>query len=288
MLKIVERAKIWFGFSIIITIIGMSALILNGLNLGIDFKGGTMVSIGIGKAFAIEDVRQIVSKYDPQAQVQAITEGNEVSIRSNTLTDEQVQQMFTDIKGKYQLEDKALISTDRIGPSVGNELKKSALISSLIAIIGILLYVTIRFEFKSGLAAIIALAHDVLITISVYSLLQIPVNNSFIAAILTILGYSINDTIVVFDRIRENKKLGKYGDFSTLINVSITQTMARSINTVLTTLITITSIYLLGVPAVKEFALPLIIGIISGCYSSIFIASPLWGIFERKQKRAHA
>jgi preprotein translocase subunit SecF len=284
MLKIVERAKIWFSFSIIITVIGLVALGISGLNLGIDFKGGTMVSVAIGKEFNVDDVRKIVAKYDPQAQVQAITEGNEVSIRSNSLTDQQVAPMFNDLKSKYQLDDKALLSTDRIGPSVGKELSKSAIISSIVATIGILIYVTFRFEFKSGVAAIVALIHDVLITMSVYAILQIPVNSSFIAAILTILGYSINDTIVVFDRIRENRKLGKYSDFTTLINVSITQTMARSINTVLTTLFTITAIYLLGVPAVKEFALPLIIGIISGCYSSIFIASPVWGIWVNREK----
>lgn len=284
MLKIVERKGLWFGISIVLILIGIVAFAINGLNLGIDFKGGTMVSIGIGKEYKIEDVRTIVSKYDPQAQVQAITEGNQVSIRSNSLTDTQVSEMFKEIKTKYQLEDTALISTDRIGPSVGNELKKSAFIASIVAVIGILLYVTFRFEFKSGLAAIAALIHDVLITVSVYAVFQVPVSNSFIAAILTILGYSINDTIVVFDRIRENKRLGRYSDTTTLINASITQTMTRSINTVLTTLFTITAIYVLGVPAVKEFAFPLIIGIISGCYSSIFIASPLWGLFINKEK----
>lgn len=284
MLKIVERKGLWFGISIVLILIGIVAFAINGLNLGIDFKGGTMVSIGIGKEYKIEDVRTIVSKYDPQAQVQAITEGNQVSIRSNSLTDTQVSEMFKEIKTKYQLEDTALISTDRIGPSVGNELKKSAFIASIVAVIGILLYVTFRFEFKSGLAAIVALIHDVLITVSVYAVFQVPVSNSFIAAILTILGYSINDTIVVFDRIRENKRLGRYSDTTTLINASITQTMTRSINTVLTTLFTITAIYVLGVPAVKEFAFPLIIGIISGCYSSIFIASPLWGLFINKEK----
>lgn len=284
MLKIVERKWLWFGISIALILIGIVGFAINGLNLGIDFKGGTMVSIGIGKEYNIEDVRTIVSKYDPQAQVQAITEGNQVSIRSNSLSDTQVSEMFNEIKTKYQLEDSALISTDRIGPSVGNELKKSAFIASIVAVIGILLYVTFRFEFKSGLAAVAALVHDVLITASVYAVFQVPVNNSFIAAILTILGYSINDTIVVFDRIRENKRLGRYSDTTTLINASITQTMARSINTVLTTLFTITAIYVIGVPAVKEFAFPLIIGIISGCYSSIFIASPLWGMFINKDK----
>jgi preprotein translocase subunit SecF len=154
-----------------------------------------------------------------------------------------------------------------------------------LASIGILLYTTIRFEFKSGIAAVIALIHDLLIMLAVYAVFQISVNSSFIAAMLTILGYSINDTIVVFDRIRENKKMGKFsGDDKALINGSITQTMARSINTVLRTLITITCVYIFGVTSIKDFAFPLIIGIISGCYSSIFIASPLWYLMIKKSK----
>lgn len=287
MLKIVERTKLWFAISIAVIVIGLVGLVVNGLNLGIDFQGGTMVSIGIGKDYSIEEVRNLVSKYDPQAQVQPV-EGNEVSIRSNTMNDAQVQEMFNDFKSKYQLDDKALISTNRIGPAIGNEMKKSAFLASMLAVVLIMVYVTIRFEFSTGTAAVAALIHDVLVTIAVYALFKIPVNNSFIAAILTILGYSINDTIVIFDRIRENKKMGRYsGDTAMLVNASITQTLARSINTALTTLITITSIYIIGVPAVKEFAFPLIIGIISGGYSTIFIASPIWMMLE-KRKKAHA
>lgn len=285
MLKIVEKSKLWFSISIIIIIIGMASLVIQGLNFGLEFTGGTMMSVRIGKEFNIEDVRKVAAKYDPQAQVQEV-QGYEVSIRSNSLNDKEIPELFKDLKDKYQLKDDALRNTERIEASVGNELKRNAMLSSLVAVIGILLYVSYRFEFKSGVSSVIALLHDILITVSVYSLLQIPVNGSFIAAILTILGYSINDTIVVFDRIRENKKTGKYKDFSNLINASITETMARSINTVLTTLFTITAIYILGVPAVKEFALPLIIGIISGCYSSIFIASPVWGLWVKKEQHA--
>ncbi len=287
MLKIVERTKLWFAISIAIIVIGLIGLVVNGLNLGIDFQGGTMVSIEIGKEYSIEEARNIVAKYDPQAQVQQV-EGIEISIRSNTLNDTQVQEMFNDFKSKYQLDDKALLSSERIGPAVGNEMKRSAFLASLLAVVLIMVYVTIRFEFSTGAAAVVALIHDVLVTIAVYAIFKIPVNNSFIAAILTILGYSINDTIVIFDRIRENKKMGRYAnDTNMLVNASITQTLARSINTALTTLITITSIYILGVPAVKEFAFPLIIGIISGGYSTIFIASPLWMMLE-KRKKAHA
>jgi preprotein translocase subunit SecF len=283
MLKIVEKSKIWFAISTVIIIIGLFALATKGLNLGIDFKGGTVVDIKIGKQFNVEDVRQIATKYDQGAQVQQV-ESDEVTIRSNSLTDEQIPQLFGDLKAKYGLNDDALRSTERIGPSIGQELRKNALISTLLALVGMLIYITVRFEFKFGMSAMIKLVHDLLITVAVYAVFQIPVNSSFIAALLTILGYSINDAIVVFDRIRENKKLHKYNDYVTLVNGSLTQTMARSINTGMAVIFALTCLYIFGVSAVREFALPILIGIISGLYSSIFIASPLWVIFAKKQK----
>lgn len=283
MLKIIERTRLWFAMSLIIIFAGIISLVVHGLNYGVDFRGGTVVTVNIGKDFDPKEIRQIAEKYDAQSTVRKI-EGNQVEITSRNLTDEQVPKLFNDLKSKYNLADKDLLSTNRIGPSIGNELKRNAIKSVAIATILMLIYIWIRFEIKSGVAAIIALLHDVLITISVYALLQIPVNSSFIAAILTILGYSINDTIVIFDRIRENRRTHKYHDYTTLANASITQTMARSINTVMTTLFTITAIYILGVPSIKEFALPLIIGIISGAYSSIFIASPIWVLWKKGER----
>ena len=280
MLKIIEKSKIWFSISAIIILIGLGFWIFRGLNYGIDFKGGTIVDIKIGKQFNIEDVRQIAAKYDSKADAREIAEGYEAEISSNSFTDTQISQLFNEIKTKYGLNQSALVSTERIGPTVGKELRQKALLSAAVATIGILLYTTLRFELKSGVAAVIALIHDLLVMVTVYAVLRIPVNSSFIAAMLTILGYSINDTIVVFDRIRENRKFGKIKNFTELADFSITQTMARSINTVLTTLITITAVYIFGVASIKDFALPLIVGITSGCYSSIFIASPIWVLWE--------
>lgn len=285
MLKIIEKTKLWFAISIIFIIIGFVNFAARGLNYGIEFTGGSLVTLKIEKEFKIEDVRNIAVKYDSEAIVQPVEE-DEVTIRSNNLTDEQIPQMVSEIKDKYQLKESPLVTSDRIEPSIGKEFRKSAIISMIVAAALMLLYITVRFEFKFGASAIVALMHDVLVTISIYSILQIPLNSSFIAAILTILGYSINDTIVVFDRVRENKKMGRYKDYATLTNASITQTMSRSINTVLTTLFTITSIYILGVSAIKEFALPIIIGILSGTYSSIFIASPLWVLLKKNEKYA--
>ncbi|CDF58331.1 protein translocase subunit SecF [Thermobrachium celere] len=285
MLKVIERAKVWFAISLTIIIVGMVAWAVKGLNLGIDFKGGTVVTIKMNSEpnnDVLEEIRKISAKYDSSAQVQKVGT-DEVTIRGNSITDEQIPKLYKEIKDKYNLKDANPRQTDRIGPSIGKELRRNAIYSSLAAVVLMLIYISLRFEFKFGVAAVIALIHDVLVTITVYVLLQIPVNSSFVAAILTVLGYSINDTIVVFDRIRENNKKHAFATKRELVNASITQTLTRSINTVLTTLFTITALYLVGVTSVKDFALPLIIGILSGTYSSIFIASPIWYYWtERK------
>jgi preprotein translocase subunit SecF len=285
-LRIIENTKIWFLISGVIITIGIVAFIIHGgLNQGIDFKGGTMIEMSIGNNFNVEDVRSIAKTYDKDIQVQMVgTDG--VTLRSSVLSDSQQNDLVNAIVAKYKLVKKdALKDSQRIGPSVGNELKQSSFLAGALSIIAILIFVTIRFEFRSGVSAVIALVHDLLVTLSVYAVVQIPINSSFIAAILTILGYSMSDTIVVFDRIRENKKLGRSKDYADLVDTSITQTLTRSINTVLTVLITITSLYIFGVQAVRDFALPLIIGIVSGCYSSIFIASPIWVIWMKSDKK---
>lgn len=282
--KIVERTKLWFIISAVILVVCIGSMAVRGLNYGIDFVGGTVITVDMKKSFDIEKVRKVVEKYDKSAQVQEV-EGNDVSIRSNTLTDESTVKLFEDIKKEFSLKADKPESSDRIGPSIGKELTQKAIISSAVAIVGILIYLTFRFEWRFGLAAIASLVHDLIVTIGIFSLFQIPINSSFIAAILTILGYSINDSVVVFDRIRENSKKRKFESNTLLGDVSLTQTMARSINTVLTVLIAITSLYIFGVSAIKEFALPLIIGIGFGGYSSIFIAVPVWAVLADKFKK---
>ena len=173
-----------------------------------------------------------------------------------------------------------LKSMDVISPSSGQELARSVLWMSLLACAGILIYVTIRFEFTSGCVAIIALVHDVLLLLGLYSLLQWSVNINFIAAVLTVLGYSINNTIVIMDRIRENTRHSRKETYAEIANTSILQTMTRSINTTVTTLLTIGMVYILGVQSIQAFALPIIIGIIFGFYSSVFISGPLWATWR--------
>ena len=179
------------------------------------------------------------------------------------------------------MKDTDLLQSGYIGPSIGKEIQSKAVVSVIIASIFMLIYISFRFKFTFGISAIIALVHDVLIVIAIYAIFRVPVNSPFVAAILTVVGYSINDTIVVFDRIRENAKLHPKMDKMTLADVSIRQTVTRSINTSVTTLLSILMLYILGVDSIKEFTFPLLVGILSGTYSSIFIASPLWVLFEK-------
>jgi len=284
MLKIIEKTKLWIAISLIIIIIGAGFAFTRGFNIGIDFKGGTKIAVDMGGKFDKEKADSIVKKYDAAASTNTADE-TEYEIKSGSITTDQISSMFSDLKKEFNLKDSALLSQDFIGESVGAETRQKALWAVIIATICMLIYVGIRFEFKFGTAAIIALVHDVLITLAVYAVFSIPLNLSFIAAMLTIIGYSINDTIVVFDRIRENLKKTRKPDFAEVANISITQTLTRSIYTVLTTLFTIIAVNVF-VPTVREFTMPLIIGIISGCYSSIFIAAPLWVIFKSKKKAA--
>lgn len=277
-LKIIERTKVWVALSLVIMLSGLFFSIKSGLNFGIDFKGGTLVQINMKSEYNKEEIEGIIGKYTKDYTTNPATNASgeiHLEIRSNSLEESQIDPMFKEIKEKYKLEDKDLLSQETIGASIGKELTRKAVLALIIANIGMLIYIGFRFELKFGLAAIIALLHDVLITLAVYGILQIPINSSFIAAILTIVGYSINDTIVVFDRIRENsKRMKRVGD-GEIANLSITQTLKRSVYTSLTTLITIAAVGIF-VPSIRDFAIPLVIGIITGGYSSIFIASPLW------------
>lgn len=283
-LKIVEKSKIWFAIAIALVVISIGSLVVRGLNFGIDFVGGTIVTIDLHTQFETSEARQIVDKYDKSAEITYAGDNKDQIVISTkeTLDTDQREEIFNAFKEKYKLADEDLISVDTISATIGSETARNAVIASLVAMALMLIYITFRFEFLFGLSAIIALFYDIIIVIGVYALFQIQVNAPFIAAILTILGYSINDTIVVFDRIRENETRMGMIDLTDLVDTSISQTLRRSINTVATTLIAILALYIFGVDAIKSFALPLIVGVASGCYSSIFVASPLWKLFQEK------
>ena len=283
MLKIIEKKKIWFSISIIIMLIGLGFAIVRGMNFGIDFVGGTKVVLSLNEGYDKEEVDSITKKYADDV-VTNTSNGTEYEIRSSSLDSQGVSDLVDELKEKYSLEDDILVSQDEIGASVGNELKRNAIISLAIAFVAMLIYIAIRFEWSFGFAALIALFHDIFITTSFYVIFGIQINTPFIAAILTLVGYSINDTIVVFDRIRENRKKLRGKTEAEIANISITETLTRSINTSLTTLITISAVGVF-VPAVRDFAVPLMVGIASGTCSSIFIASPIWVMIKNGQDK---
>ena len=259
MLKIIEKTKLWFALSIIVIIVGLGFTISRGLNFGIDFLGGTKVVIELGEGFNKPEADEIVKGIVPDAVTNEANE-TEYEIKAKDLDSEKVSEVFKALQDKYSLEDNALLSQDEIGASVGKELTRNSVIALIVACAAMLIYIAMRFEMNYGVAAIVALVHDLFITISVFAIFNIPVNTPFIAAILTIVGYSINDTIVIFDRIRENSKNMRRASATEIANKSLTQTMSRSINTTLTTLITIIAVNIF-VPTVREFTFPLIIGI---------------------------
>ncbi len=282
-LKVCKNAYLFFTISIIVISIGMAALLINGLNFGIDFKGGTIIQIELNTTFKTNDIKEITDKYDNSCEITSAGADNTQVVISSKIdfNDSQKISMLNDFKAKYN--EPTLLSFDKVSATFGKDLQNQALIASLVTIFSIMIYVSIRFEFLFGVAALVSLAHDLLVVIGVYAVLKIPVNSSFIAAVLTILGYSINDTIVIFDRIRENRrKYGKY-DYLNLIDDSVNQTMNRTINTTFTVLLAVSVLYFFGVKAIQEILLPMIIGFLSGVYSTIFIASTLWYVIKDKQ-----
>lgn len=275
-MNVIKNYKLFYAISLAVIAVGLIMFAIYGLNYGIDFTGGTMLQLEVGKFVSVEQAREIISVYDENASIiHSGSEKSELIIRSskdlsNKDTTEIVNQ-FVEVFGM----DGSNFQTQKFGPFMGKEIRDRAIFSVIIASVLMLAYISFRFQFKFGVAAVIALVHDVLVTLAVYSVLRLPVNSSFIAAILTIVGYSINDTIVIFDRIREESKIYPKLGFGEVINNSIKLSLRRTLFTTLTTLMAVITLYIVGVEDVKVLALPLIIGMVSGTYSSLFIATPI-------------
>lgn len=286
-MDLIKHRKIYFIISAIIIAIGLINMAASGLNYGIDFTGGTLIQINLEKKQPIEEVRKVMNEFDKNASIIFSGENKEeIIIKSSLSLDRDTsKKVFNEFKEEFKLKADKPMQNELIGASIGKEIQRKALLSVIIASIGILIYVSLRFELKFGLAAVIALIHDALVMLSIYSIFKLPIDSTFIAAILTIIGYSINDTIIIFDRIRENLKLTKTRDTEALINTSIKQTLVRTLSTSFTTLISIALLYILGTEAIRVFALPLMLGVVVGTYSSIFVASPLWYIFKTRDAK---
>lgn len=287
MFNIMKNKWYFMGVSILIVLIGIVAYFINGgFVYDIDFVGGTTMQVNMENTFDNGKLEAEVKKSIGTApySVQKVDNGNSALIKMKSLDSAAREKLFKDIKTTFNLKTDAPLSVDNVTPSVGDELRGRAILSVLIACALILLFITIRFDFLSGTAAIIALVHDVLIMTAVYALFKIPVNSSFIAASLTVVGYSIYDTVIVFDRVRENKRYIRKESFANIAEMSIWQTMVRSLNTTGVAVLVLVVLYIMGVSSIKEFAFPLIIGTASGAYSSIFIAAPIWVLLRGEKK----
>lgn len=283
----IKHRKLFYIISLSLILIGFGSGILRGFNYGIDFTGGTMIQLDMEKTVSVSEIDAVMDQNHLDADIVHAGEGNrQIIIRTTeALDNEERQTLLADLYQTFQIDETNVLSVEQFSASVGDLFKTNAIRAVLIATILMLVYIVIRFEWKYGIAAIVALAHDVLMMIAFYGLFRVPINNPFIASILIVVGYSINDTIVVFDRIRENKKTMKKNRMEDLIDKSINQTLVRSLMTSITTVIAVIPLLIFGGNTIRDFILPLIIGILSGALSSITIASPIYYQIDRLVNR---
>lgn len=296
-INFLSRRKIWFAVSILAILIGVLGLFVNKsqtgstLNYSMEFKGGTSTNVTFNEDLSLERISsevvpvvETVTK-DADVQTQKVAGTNEVIIKTRTLSVDEREALNQAMVDKFGVEAEK-ITAESISGAVSKEMKQDAVIAVVIATICMLLYIWFRFkDIKFAGSAVLALVHDVLVVLTFYAVFKWSVGSSFIACMLTIVGYSINATIVIFDRIRENLKTQPKLELESLVNLSITQTFTRSINTSLTTFIMVFVLYLLGVSSIREFALPLIVGIVCGTYSSVCVTGSLWYIMTMYKKR---
>ena len=282
-LHFIRHRKIYYGISILIMVVGLICGVARGLNYGIDFTGGTMIQMDMGKTVKISEVEKAIESYKLDPEIIYSGENNDqIVIRTiQSLDSDARAEVIGSINDAFGTTQDDVIEEELFGPSVGKELRNNAILATLLAAVCMFIYIRLRFsQWKFGGAALLGVLHDVLIVIAFYAIFNITINNPFIAGILTVVGYSINDTIVVFDRIRENIRFMRKGNTEELVDRSITQTLGRSLMTSATTLIVMVPLLIMAGDAIREFVLPLMVGIIAGAYSSIGICSPLYYDFS--------
>lgn len=293
--QVIGTSKIWLSISTVLVVLSIVSVVVFGLNLGIDFTGGSLLEVAISGEATLDSVRDEVSAlgYEPVVQV---SNDNQFLIRVATIDQTEHDEIIGALAAAYTEVDE--LRFESVGPVIGEELKQKSVTAMIILLVLIVLYVAWAFRkvskpvasWKYGLLTIVAALHDVIIPLGVFAalghFLGYQIDTAFVAAMLTILGYSINDTIVIFDRTRENLVSHRHSDksFAQIVNMSVVQSFGRSINTSLTTLLVLIAIFLFGGETTQQFVLALIIGIISGAYSSLFLASPLLVMLEKRIK----
>jgi len=292
---IIKHRKVYYIISIVIILTGLCFGLIKGMNYGIDFTGGTMMQFDMGKKVSTEQIDEVMTRHNINiGQMQVVFSGkgdNNVLIRTReALNTERRSVIIKDFEKTFRITQKDVLATELFGPSIGKELRTNAIKAILLSALGMLIYIKLRFKkWKYGIAAISGIVHDVYIVLTFYAVCQVTVNSPFIAGILTVVGYSINDTIVVFDRIRENHHLCHNISEEELIDKSINQTLTRSLMTSAATFIVMVPLYIMTNSTIRDFVLPLMVGIAVGAASSIFICSPLYYEFVKmkgKRKRA--
>lgn len=281
-MQIIKNRKWFYIFSSTIIIIGIVSMFIQGFNLGIDFKGGSLLQYKISSSISAEQVRTSLSDLKTLKDINVQKSGNDFFIRTNELDQKQTAEVTSTLTAKFKTVE--MQSAESVGSVVGGEVTRNAFIAVFIALAFMMIYITFRFEWTFGLAAVLAVFHDVLMVVGIFSIFQWEINSAFIAAILTIIGYSLMDTIVIFDRVRENLRMNmkKKDTLDMLLDRSILQTLNRSVNTVLVVLMPLITLAIFGGSSIKGFVVALLIGFCFGMYSSICVASPIY--YEIKQR----
>ncbi len=291
MINFIANRRKAYLVSAILVVAGVISLLLFGLNLGIDFTGGTVLHLNLGDDFSLTEVEEVLAPFEElDGAVIQIVQGRDLSgelteeglvIKASYIEEKRREELMDSLRTRWPNLDPADLRIESVGSVIGGELTRQALLSLAVAILLMVIYITIRFEFRFAVATIVALLHNVIVVVGIFSILRMEINVPFVAAILTVFGYSVNDIIVIFDRIRENIKLKRKSEYVSVVNESINQNLMRSINTSLTTLFVLIALligfhYFIGSVDLIVFVVALILGVVVGTYSSIFIASPLW------------
>lgn len=306
-LNVIKQRTLWWSISGIVILVGIGAMALSWqqfgapLRPGLDFAGGTRLQLTRSCALSdtcaapldVADIRQVLTQQELESSnIQLLGDNRQtLSVRTKNLDVDQRSELRTALDDAFGPFDEDSIQIDSVGPVIGRQLLSSGLLALMVAFAGIVIYLSLRFKLDYAVFAIVALFHDVLIAMGVFALLGlllgVEVDSLFIVALLTIVGFSVNDTVVIYDRIRENLRLSPHAHINEVVNGAVNQTLTRSINTSLTTVLPLVAIVVFGGQTLKFFALALIIGFLSGAYSSIFIASPMLALWRERNGQAY-
>lgn len=285
-LDVIKHHRWWFAISSTLVIISLISIFTKGFNFGIDYTGGTIVEVVFDQPVEVSQVRDVLKEYNlenAQIQLSGDTTGEDVMIRTRNLESSESAAVVDSLT--KSIGNNTVKRIETVGAVIGSEVTEHALLNLVIAFAALALYISYRFEYKVAISALVAIFHDLIMVLGVFSYFQLEIDASFLAAILTVVGYSMNESVVIFDRVRENTHTHKRSDtFADLANASITQSIHRSFYTLATVMFACVSLYLFGGDTTKNFALCMIIGFASGAYSSICVATSLWVMWKSRNK----